>query len=89
MLLDLFSPKDTSVKRHLLKTITWRIVGTIDTIIIGWFITGEPIIGLKVGGVEVVSKMILYFVHERVWFKVNFGLPHREKNDKTKKSDAE
>lgn len=64
-----------SYKRHLAKTITWRIVGTIDTIILSWLITGDLSIGLAIGGVEVISKMVLYFAHERVWYKwIKFGL---------------
>ncbi len=59
------------VKRHLAKTMTWRIVGTIDTIIIAWIISGNPLIGLSIGGTEVITKMILYFFHERLWLKVN------------------
>lgn len=63
------------VKRHIAKTITWRIVGTIDTIILSWFITGELKMGLAIGGVEVVTKMILYFLHERIWYKwIKYGL---------------
>jgi uncharacterized membrane protein len=70
-----------SVKRHIAKTITWRIVGTLDTMALGWFITGNPLTGVKIGGLEVITKMMLYFFHERVWYKVNYGLPHREKKD--------
>jgi len=55
--------------RHILKTVTWRIVGTIDTIILSWLITGNFTLGLKIGSVEVITKMILYYLHERVWFK--------------------
>lgn len=55
--------------RHILKTVTWRIVGTIDTIVLSWIITGNFTLGLKIGGVEVITKMILYYLHERVWFK--------------------
>ncbi len=73
--------KDASVKRHLAKTITWRIVGTMDTMAVAWFITGNPLTGLKIGGIEVMTKMILYFFHERVWYKVNYGLKHREKKE--------
>lgn len=62
-----------SRKRHIAKTITWRIVGTIDTIIISWFITGNPLTGLKIGLAEVTTKMILYYLHERVWFKINLS----------------
>ena len=51
------------------KTITWRIVGTIDTMILGWLITGSLKMGLAIGGTEVVTKMFLYFFHERAWYK--------------------
>lgn len=59
--------------RHILKTITWRIIGTIDTIMLAWLITGDPETGLKIGGIEVITKMILYYLHERVWYKIPFG----------------
>jgi uncharacterized membrane protein len=38
--------------------------------------------GLKIGFVEVVTKMILYYLHERAWYKVNFGLLKRKKKQK-------
>lgn len=63
-----------SYKRHILKTITWRIVGTIDTILLGWVISGDPTIGLSVGGAELLTKMLLYYFHERVWYKIDFGV---------------
>lgn len=55
--------------RHVLKTLTWRLVGTIDTILLGWFITGNLETGAKIGGIELVTKMILYYFHERIWYK--------------------
>jgi uncharacterized membrane protein len=61
--------KDNIIARHLAKTITWRIVGTIDTMILGWLITGSLKMGLAIGGTEVVTKMFLYFFHERAWYK--------------------
>jgi uncharacterized membrane protein len=64
-----FNKESSSLKRHLLKTISWRAVGTIDTIILGWIITGDPLTGLKIGALEVLTKMTLYFIHERVWYK--------------------
>jgi uncharacterized membrane protein len=84
MFIDKFLPKSPSVKRHLAKTITWRIVGTFDTIILGWLVSGNPWVGVKIGGLEVTTKMILYYLHERVWFRINFGLPHREKSEPNK-----
>lgn len=62
-----------SRKRHIAKTITWRIVGTIDTILLSWLITGSPLTGLKIGLAEVGTKMLLYYLHERVWFKINLS----------------
>jgi len=63
-----------SYKRHLLKTITWRIVGTVDTMVLSWIITGSWKVGVTIGTVEVITKMILYYVHERVWYKyMRFG----------------
>jgi adenylylsulfate kinase len=55
--------------RHILKSVTWRLVGTIDTVILSWVITGNLETGLKIGGVEVITKMILYYLHERLWYK--------------------
>ena len=64
-----------SYKRHLAKTISWRIIGTLDTIILSRIITGSWTLGLAIGGVEVVTKMVLYFLHERAWYKFSkFGI---------------
>ena len=64
-----------SYKRHILKTISWRILGTVDTILLSWFITGSWKLGLSIGGVEVITKMVLYFLHERAWYKFsNYGV---------------
>ena len=58
-----------SKNRHILKTITWRIIGTIDTILLSWFITGSLTLGFSIGGIEVVTKIVLYYLHERAWYK--------------------
>tara|TARA_B100000676_G_C17998937_1_gene799638 strand:+ start:687 stop:896 length:210 start_codon:yes stop_codon:yes gene_type:complete len=64
-----------SYKRHILKTVTWRILGTLDTIVISGLITGSWEAGLAIGGIEVISKMVLYFLHERAWYKFSkFGV---------------
>ena len=62
-----------SKARSILKTISWRVVGTLDTIALGWFITGDPTVGLKVGGLELITKFILYYIHERLWIKNKYG----------------
>ncbi len=69
-----------SKKRHILKATTWRLLGTIDTVLLAWIISGNMIIGLKIGFTEVITKMILYYFHERIWYKINFGLLTRKKD---------
>ena len=59
--------------RSLLKTLSWRVVGTLDTMALGWIITGSPLVGLKIGALEIFTKFILYYFHERIWLKCNFG----------------
>ena len=66
-----------SNKRHILKTFSWRAIGTLDTIVLGWLISGDPFVGLKIGVAEVITKMILYYFHEKVWYKFNYGLNTR------------
>lgn len=59
--------------RSIVKAISWRTVGTIDTMVVSFFITGSLIWAFSIGSLEVFTKMILYYVHERVWDKTNFG----------------
>ena len=55
------------------KTISWRIVGSIDTMILAWFYTGDWRTGLTIASFETITKIILYYLHERVWLKVPKG----------------
>lgn len=64
-------------KRHILKTFSWRAVGTLDTIFLAWLISGNPYVGLKIGTAEVITKMMLYYIHEKIWYKINYGLNSR------------
>ena len=59
--------------RSVLKAISWRIVGTLDTMALGWIITGSPLMGLKIGALELFTKFILYYFHERIWLRFKFG----------------
>jgi len=70
---------NTSKTRHILKTITWRFFGTLDTMLISWYIYGDALIGISIGGLELLSKTLLYYIHERVWYKTRFGLDNQEK----------
>ena len=72
-----------SQKRHILKTLSWRVIGTLDTIVLSWIITGNPLTGLKIGLVEVITKMVLYYLHERTWYNSNYGLRSRGSKEKS------
>ena len=61
------------VKRSLAKTISWRVIGTLDTLILSWIIIGEVKTAAAIASVEFVSKMILYFFHERAWNNIKWG----------------
>ena len=57
-------------KIHILKSISWRILGSIITFIIAWFSSGELKIGLSISVFDFIFKLILYYGHERLWYKV-------------------
>jgi len=53
--------------RSFTKALSWRILGTTDTMLISWFVTGKFTMAISIGSIEVVTKMILYYGHERLW----------------------
>jgi uncharacterized membrane protein len=57
--------------KSLMKSVSWRIIGTLDTIIISYFITGKLSFALSIGIVEVITKTILYYFHERLWAHIH------------------
>jgi uncharacterized membrane protein len=69
-----------SQTRTLLKAISWRIVGTLDTMALGWIITGSPLVGLKIGALELVTKFLLYYFHERLWLRSVVGIRKTDGN---------
>jgi len=60
-------------RRSIVKAITWRTLGTLDTIVIAFVLTGEIKTALSIGGIEIFTKMMLYFFHERVWNMIKWG----------------
>ena len=73
--------KKVTRKRHIAKTVTWRIIGTIDTMLLGWLISGDPMIGVSIGSLELITKMILYYFHERMWYKTKFGIKNEQEHN--------
>ena len=63
--------------RSLLKAVTYRITGTITTALIVFAVTGEMTIAFAVGAVEPIAKIVIYYVHERLWQLVPRGVIRR------------
>jgi uncharacterized membrane protein len=68
-----------SRKRHLAKTLTWRVLATTDTFLIAWLITGQIDWAAGIASIEVLTKMFLYYWHERAWYNyIGFGLDKKD-----------
>lgn len=67
--------------RSVIKAVSWRTVGTIDTMVISYFVTGNLIWAISIGSIEVLTKLVLYYLHERAWDATNFGQIKVVKND--------
>ena len=63
--------------RSVLKALSWRVLATLTTIAIAYFIVGDMQTALKIGAVEVVAKMAIYYLHERAWAQVPLGTLRR------------
>ena len=61
----------------LIKAITWRTIGSLDTAMWAWIYTGDALTGLKIGGYEILTKILLYYLHERLWAQVPIGTVRR------------
>jgi len=59
--------------RSIVKAVSWRLTGSVDTLVISFLITGKLKWALTISGVELFTKIGLYYVHERVWEKLSFG----------------
>jgi uncharacterized membrane protein len=57
--------------KSLIKAISWRLVGTLDTMIISYVITGKLSFAVSIGSVEVFTKTVLYYLHERLWSHIH------------------
>lgn len=62
-----------SHSRSLVKAASWRLLGSIDTFLLSWFFTGNPKAAGAIALTEVVTKIVLYYFHERIWSSVHWG----------------
>ena len=61
-------------RRSVVKSVSWRTLGSLDTFVIAFLITGRLAWGVSIAGTEVLTKMVLYYIHERAWAHVAWGL---------------
>ena len=59
--------------RSVAKAISWRVIGTLDTLVISYLLTGKVAIAASIASIDFITKMFLYFFHERFWNTVNWG----------------
>jgi len=66
-------PGDENRLRSFVKAVSWRAVGTFDTVLLSWIITGKLSLALSIGMLELITKTLLYYFHERAWNVVKWG----------------
>lgn len=59
--------------RSVAKALSWRVVGTLDTLIVSYILTGKITLAASIASVDFLTKLILYFFHERIWNKIKWG----------------
>jgi uncharacterized membrane protein len=70
---------EVSKRRHIAKTISYRVISTTIGIIVVWGVSGSLKIGTAFGIAELVYKPIQYYIHERVWYKwIKYGLTNKK-----------
>ncbi len=64
-----------TTRRSAAKTFSWRALASLDTTVLALIFTGSAAMAVTIGGGEILTKLILYFIHERVWERIAYGLP--------------
>ena len=78
--------EETSHARSVAKAISWRVIATLTTMATVYFISGEVVLALEVGAVEVVAKLLLYYLHERAWISMSWGMVKSEQTSESAQS---
>ena len=61
-------------RRSATKTATWRLIASVDTMVLGYVFTGSLATAISIGGFEIFTKLVLYFFHERYWARIRWGV---------------
>ncbi|XMO87541.1 DUF2061 domain-containing protein [Algibacter sp. AS12] len=59
--------------RSVAKALSWRVIGTLDTLVVSYILTGEMTVAASIASVDFLTKMVLYFFHERLWNSIKWG----------------
>ena len=70
---EIVSKADATHARSFVKTISWRTLGSLDTMLLGYIFTGSLVIAGSIASTEVATKVILYYLHERGWSHIRWG----------------
>jgi uncharacterized membrane protein len=62
-----------SHSRSFVKALSWRLLGSMDTFVISYFVTGQLVFAASIASVETVTKVVLFYVHERAWAVIPWG----------------
>jgi adenylylsulfate kinase len=65
--------------RSITKAVSWRIVATLTTMLLVFLFTGNLVVSTGVGLTELLSKIVIYYLHERAWNVMNFGRVQKAK----------
>lgn len=60
--------------RSILKSVSWRILATITTIVLVYLFTKSAELAFSIGAIEIISKMIIFYFHERIWNTFKWGV---------------
>ena len=78
-----------SAKRHLAKTISYRVISTLVGFLIMWAVSGSVTIGAAFGIAELVYKPLQYYIHERIWYRyIKYGLVNVVKEEESKETES-
>lgn len=61
-------------RRHLAKALSYRLFGSAATAVIAWLFTGDAALSAKVGIADTIAKIGLYYIHERLWYRIKWGV---------------
>ena len=69
--LNIYTMRNRKRSRYIstAKTITWRVIASLDTFLLSWLVSGSATIGMSIASLEILTKMLLYYFHERQWEK--------------------